>query len=164
MRRNPASRSAAAAAALLVVLALGGCSILTGTGPTQQAQSPGSSNSASTSDGSSAESAALDQMVQAAQSQIPTVKASYGDTYSDITVKAVHPNTIVYTTVYSKQLDAAATAANFDARADTIQKSCDTQVFPAMKAGGITSGQHATYTYLNADGSRIWSRTFSPSN
>jgi len=156
MTTNPARRSAAAAAALLIALTLGGCSILSGV-------VTGRHTPSQTSAGHS-ESDALDRLVESAQSQIAGVKANSGDTYSDITITAVHPNTIVYTYTYSKQLDAGAAAAYFDTQAATIQQTCDTSVFPSMKEVGILSGQHATYTYLNPDGSLIWSRTFSASD
>jgi hypothetical protein len=156
MNNAVARRSAAAAAALLIGLTLGGCSILSRVEPPQ--------HSPSQSPTSHSESDALDRLVQEAQGQIASVKAESAGTYSDITIEAVHPNTISYTYVYAKQLDAGSAAAYFDTQAATIQQSCDTQVFPAMTAVGITSGQHAKYTYLNADGSVIWSRTFSPSD
>lgn len=142
---------------MLLALALTGCApgaLTSGTThqtPAQQGQSK-------------AQDRALDEIVASAQSQIPTIINTSNGTYSTITITAVHPDTVSYTYVYEKQLDPSKAGAYFETQMPAIQKVCDTQVFPAMKAAGVTSGQHAQYTYLNADGSQIWSHTFSPSD
>jgi hypothetical protein len=51
---------------------------------------------------------------------------------------------------------------HFDGFAPTLQTLCDTQIFPAMARAGITPTQKVNYTYVNADGSEIWSHTFTP--
>jgi hypothetical protein len=45
----------------------------------------------------------------------------------------------------------------------TVQEARDTQVFPAMKRAGLVASQKVTYGYYNADGSLIWSHTFTSS-
>lgn len=148
---------AATLVAVLLALALGGCvPAIFGGGANQPSHSQ--------QDGGTAQDRALDQMVAAAQGQIPSIMNNSNGTYSEITITAVHPDTISYTYVYATQLDASKANAYFATQVSAIQKVCDDAVFPAMKAAGITSAQHAVYTYLNADRSPIWTRTFSPSD
>ncbi|MDR1767512.1 MAG: DUF4854 domain-containing protein [Propionibacteriaceae bacterium] len=104
----------------------------------------------------------IEQVVDSVQSSIPDLKAQYADTYSDITITASGSDTIVYTYTYKDAVDAAATATTLDGQKDTLQSTCDEQVFPAMKQAGVTAPK-AQYVFLNPDGSQVWTNTFSAS-
>ena len=83
--------------------------------------------------------------------------------YQDITVEAVDPGTVSFNYVFAEPLDVAVAAGQFDSTAADLQELCDTQVFPAMKSMGVTESPKVVYTYLNPDGTQIWSQTFEPS-
>ncbi|GMA25732.1 hypothetical protein GCM10025864_34910 [Luteimicrobium album] len=84
----------------------------------------------------------------------------FKDTYSSIKVAVTDPGTITFTYAYADQLDAAKVAAFLDGKVATFQSTFDDQVSPAMKATGVASDRKMVYTYLNADGSQLWTHTF----
>lgn len=105
------------------------------------------------------DSGALDAFVAEQQAAIPAVMDASPGTYSEVRIEGVAPSTIVFTYVYAEAVDAAAAAEYLDGMVETLQAACDSQVFPAMTDAGLT-GPQATYTYLNPDGSEIWTHTF----
>lgn len=87
--------------------------------------------------------------------------ATSAGTFSDMSVTADYPSGIVYTYTYSQEMDAAATARNLDEIADgQLLPALEQEVFPMMTQMGVLPPLSATFTYLNSDGSEIWSRTF----
>lgn len=79
--------------------------------------------------------------------------------YSDGYVRAAGPSTFEYVYVYANQVDAAAAQPTFDSYAPTLQSTVDTTVGPSMRRAGIPAPK-VTYTYLNPDGSLVWTHTF----
>jgi hypothetical protein len=107
-------------------------------------------------------SAALDAFVAEQQAYVPAILETNPGMYSDATITAIHPGTVEFSYTYAEALDPVAAAAGFEAMIPTLQTLCDTQVFGAMQAAGITDPS-AVYTYLNPDGSTIWTHTFTMS-
>ncbi|GGF13846.1 hypothetical protein [Subtercola lobariae] len=148
------------AAAVVVSVSLAGCADL----PAQvaaQIHPPGLSASADPN--GSGQQTALDRFTAAAQTKIPSILASANGVFSAIDIASSPPDTIDYTYTYAKQIDPVAASQYFDGKSATLQASCDSDVFPAMKLAGITGTVHVVYTYVNADGSQIWSKDFTPS-
>ncbi len=111
----------------------------------------------------SREQAALDKLVASYQPRIPASIASFEGEYIDIRVESVPPLTLEYVYVYAHNLDPELAAPEFEKYLDVLQKSCDTDVFPAMRKAGVISDPKVRYTYENPDGTLVWSHTFSPS-
>lgn len=105
--------------------------------------------------------AVLEQAVAAAQSGIPQLKEQLAGTYSDITITASGSDTMVYTFTYQEAVDVAVATEALDGQAASLQQAVDEQVFPAMTKVGIAAPK-VVYTYLNPDGTQVWSRTFEP--
>lgn len=105
------------------------------------------------------DSGTLDAFVAEQQAAIPAVMDASPGTYSEVRIEGVAPSTVVFTYVYAEAVDATAAAEYLDGMVETLQAACDSQVFPAMTDAGLTDPQ-ATYTYLNPDGSEIWTHTF----
>lgn len=107
--------------------------------------------------------AALDAYVEQERAALQATDPQLLETYSEITVEGVEPATIVFTYSFVDQIDTAAAVEQFEVVAAELQTVCDNQVFPAMESVGVTGSPQVTYTYLNADGTQIWTRTFEPS-
>lgn len=107
-------------------------------------------------------SGVLEAFVAAQQSSIPAILDAGAGVYSDAAIEAVAPSTIVFSYVYAEAVDVPTAAAYLDTMVETLQAACDAQVFPAMVAVGISDPQ-VVYTYLNPDGSEIWTHTFAVS-
>lgn len=103
---------------------------------------------------------ALENYVAAAQSQLPQLLEAFDGMYAEIAIDYEYSETIVYDYLYARQVDPKAARKHFKTSVAQIQSACDSQVFPDMERAGIANPK-ARYTYFNADGSRIWSRTFS---
>ncbi len=104
--------------------------------------------------------AALDQYVALEQAQLDATGDALAEVYSEVSVIAEYPNTIVYAYTYAEQMDPTATADQLASMSDTLKELCESAVFPAMEATGVTPTQKATYVYYNADGSELWTKTF----
>ena len=83
--------------------------------------------------------------------------------YSEVSISGRYPGTIAYDYIFAEPIESDAANAYFDSMVPTFQTLCDTQVFPSMRAGGVSVSPKVTYTYYNNDGSQLWSRTFEPS-
>lgn len=142
---------------LALVAALAGC----GTGSGGSADDPAEREPAGQAE-EAASSEALDEYVAAERASLETME--WRDTYSEVGVRGIAPSTVEYSYTYLEPIpDTAAAAEYFDSMVDGMQDLCDTQVFPAMARYGIPGPQSATYAYYNADGSLIWSHTFTSS-
>jgi len=106
---------------------------------------------------------ALDAFVATERDSLPTIEQQNPGVFSDVTVQSVYPDTVEYHYTYAQQLDPVALGEYFDKMMPGFQEACDTQAFPAMKRAGLVASQKVTYTYYNADGSLIWSHTFTSS-
>lgn len=103
---------------------------------------------------------ALQDYVDLELSQLDAMGDSLGDLYSDISVEAVPPNGIEYSYTYADQVDASFAEESLAGIEETLQQLLDTAVFPMMVQAGVEEPLSATYTYLNADGTELWSETF----
>ncbi len=109
----------------------------------------------------SASAKALDEYVKLEQEMMAEQQDQFGDTFSDISITADYPSGIVYTYTYADEMDSAQTAAALDDLAEeALVAALHDDVFPLMTEYGVDSPQTATFTYLNSDGSEIWSRTY----
>ena len=106
---------------------------------------------------------ALEKFVDSERGQIPAIMAANSGVYSDMKVESMEPGSVLYTYTYAAQTDAVAAASYFETMVPTIQTACDTVVFPAMRTAGIEGAISVGYTYLNADGSEIWKKSFESS-
>jgi hypothetical protein len=144
----------AVAGALALAFALAGCS---------PATQDGSTPPATQLHDVSQQNEALDAFVATERKSLPTIEQQNPGMFSDVTVESVYPDTVEYRYVYAEQLDPVALGEYFDKMVPTLQEACDTQAFPAMKSAGLVASQKVTYGYYNADGSLIWSHTFTSS-
>jgi hypothetical protein len=108
------------------------------------------------------QTAALEELVSQAQGTAATVLATTGDIYSDLDVVAVPPATMECDFTFSTPTDPAAADAYFRSVRPTLQGLADSQFIPSMRTAGITSPR-VTFTFLNPDGSLVWTGTFDPS-
>ncbi len=102
---------------------------------------------------------ALDAYVAAAQEQIPAIMESMGDAavaFSGIDILGDAPSTLEYVYYFAEEMDPVATSENMDAAVGALEETATTMVLPEMAANGIVDPK-VRYTYLNADGSEIWS-------
>lgn len=104
--------------------------------------------------------AALDEYVALEQAQIDAAGEDLAAVYSEVTVSAEYPDTVVYAYTYAEPVDPNATATELDNMVSTMEELTESAVFPAMEATGVTPTQRATFSYYNADGTEIWTRTF----
>lgn len=107
-------------------------------------------------------SAALDEVVATTRPSLAALLKSSGSTYVDIDVVAVQPATLEYRFTYAETIDPAAVADYFASMVPTLQGVVDAAVGPAMVSAGVRSPK-VRYTYLNPDGSTIWTHTFTVS-
>ncbi|MFV0429969.1 MAG: DUF4854 domain-containing protein [Arachnia sp.] len=110
-----------------------------------------------TTDSSVAE--ALEEMLQAERDQIPQVLEESEGVLIAAEYVVEGDDTISYTFTYAQAPDPDQAKAYFDAEADSLQETCDSKVFPPMEQRGVTDPK-VRYTYLNPDGTEIWSHTF----
>lgn len=105
--------------------------------------------------------AALDEYVALEQAQLDSVDESITAMYSEITVTPQYPNTVVFSYTYAEQVGAALASEQLAAQAGQMKEVTESAVLPAMKATGVGPAQAVTYTYKNADGTVLWSQTYS---
>jgi hypothetical protein len=106
------------------------------------------------------QSAALDNYVAAAQASIPTIMDSSPGTYTQVQILATQPDTVEFVYTYAKAVDPSAAAAYLDTMIPTLQTASETSMFPEMKTAGITASPKVRFTYVNSDGTQLWSHVF----
>lgn len=106
------------------------------------------------------QSAALDNYVAAAQRLIPGIVDQSNGQYSEIQILGTHPDTVEFVYTYAQPADSAATASHLDTMVPTLQALSDSVLLPEMKTAGITVAPKVRYTYLNNDGTELWSHLF----
>lgn len=106
------------------------------------------------------QSAALDSYVAAAQASIPTIMKSSPGTYTQVQIVATQPDTVEFVYSYAKAVDPAAAAAYLETMIPTLQSASDSSMFPEMRNAGITVSPKVRFTYVNSDGTMLWSHVF----
>lgn len=101
----------------------------------------------------------LADFATAGQDQTEKMLQGMSDLYSSFVIRAVCPGTIAYEYTFRKQLDASSAKPSLQQQTPTLKSTCETTLFPQMKAAGITDDLHVSFTYDNADGSEIFSYT-----
>lgn len=106
-------------------------------------------------------SAALDKLVAATRPSLKDLMKSSGNLYGEIDVRAIQPSTLEYRFTYTETIDRSAAAEYFTTMIPTLQSVVNSAVGPSMVAAGVKSPK-VRYTYLNPDGSTLWTHTFKP--
>ncbi len=101
----------------------------------------------------------LQAMIDAEEAQLEQMAGMFEEIYSDITIEADPPSGIIYTYTYLDQLDPASASAALEEMGETLDTMVKSTVFPGMEMSGVPKPFSATYVYLNADGSELWSGT-----
>lgn len=104
---------------------------------------------------------AIHAYVELERSGLDNADQLFDGLYSDIEVNALGPSAIEYVYTYADELDPNAARAEFEGTVGYVQESANTLIFPQMTRQGVPSPMELTFTYLNADGSEIWSHTVS---
>ncbi len=103
---------------------------------------------------------ALNEYVEAERSAIPEIMEQNAEVYTDVQIEPAPPSGVVFTYTYADQLDGPVVAEALDQYASDMEEGLDKDVFPAMRQYGIKGDLNVTFTYLNADGTEIWSKTY----
>lgn len=101
----------------------------------------------------------LAHFATAGQDETEKMLQGMSDLYSSFVIRAECPGTIAYEYTFRKQLDPSAAKSSLQGQTSTLQSTCKTSLFPAMKAAGVTDDLHVSFTYDNPDGSEIYSYT-----
>ncbi len=135
--------------------------------PTSAMQSPVATASAPAASAQPSEpaagvdqNAALDSYVAAAQGSISSIMDQSNGLYSQIQILGTHPDSVEFVYTYKKQIDPTAAASYFDTMIPALQSASDSSIFPEMKTAGITVAPKVRFTYLNSDGTTLWSHLF----
>lgn len=102
----------------------------------------------------------LDAYVDSEASQIPDILEQFEGTYSDITIVGEQPDLIIFTYTFADALDPAVAVPALDDQMPQFEEAGTTIIFPAMEIYGVTPTQRMRFTYLNSDGSLLWSHDF----
>lgn len=103
----------------------------------------------------------LDAYVAAAQRGMKSaVGVSIKKLYSSMRIEPVYPNGIKYVYVFKNQIDVSQGRKYLETQMPVFKATFRTQVAPEMKRLGFAHPS-ATWTYMNPDGSLIWTRTMS---
>ncbi|ACZ30049.1 hypothetical protein Xcel_1018 [Xylanimonas cellulosilytica DSM 15894] len=84
---------------------------------------------------------------------------AYSFVYSNVEVRAVAPGTIEWVYTVVGEIDPAVATVELDRLAAALQEDCDSIQIPIMTMAGITDEPAVRHTYLNPDGTEIWSHT-----
>jgi hypothetical protein len=103
----------------------------------------------------------LDAFIEEARAEVESQVDMFGGTYSDISLSSANGNTLVYTYTFAEPIDAAVAAESFDSMSDMLKGPAENMLIPALEMAGVTDNPQVTYTYLNPDGSVIWTKTYS---
>ncbi len=81
--------------------------------------------------------------------------------YSDYSVTPVYPSGVIFSYTYKDPVDAEAVAEIMDMQlGQELQEVSEESVFPLMESLGVPAPQSVTFSYFNADGSEVWSGTY----
>lgn len=185
-----AKRAVVALAASALALMLTGCSLLTPSAPSTRTtgsseynprsedghidfifeddvdDDPGFDDNLDADDDSTSalsSSEALDLYVEIERLQYDTLMALYSDTFSDFSVEPTYPSTITYSYTYLNPIPGTPSSEKTADLAAELQSLLDESVFPIMINFGVVDPV-AVYTYINPDGSIVWTQAFTPSS
>jgi ABC-type glycerol-3-phosphate transport system substrate-binding protein len=144
-----------AAAALALTVGLVGCSTA-GDEPTDK-------TSEAQPEAEVKASEALESYADAERAQADAYLKSNTDMYKDIEVVTTPPASVEFVYTYATQLDGEEVAGRFEEMSGDLQRATDTELIPAMQGYGVEGDPSVIFTYVNADGSEIWSKEFSSS-
>ncbi|WP_062305512.1 hypothetical protein [Demequina subtropica] len=105
----------------------------------------------------------LGTYISLVEDTVPSILESFGGVYDSLEVTGEAPGTVIYTYTFADEVDPALGAEGLDAMVSTLQELCDSVVFDEMALYDVTEDPTVVYTYLNPDGSEIWSHAFVPS-
>jgi len=110
---------------------------------------------------SSSQGEILNDYIERNRADIEGLMDSFAGVYDAITIKAVgdYGYELVYT--FSEPIDPDLAAASFDLQEDLLRETAISQQIPELVSIGVTDNPTVVYTYLNPDGSVIWTRSFS---
>ena len=104
-------------------------------------------------------SGALNTVVAQGQQALDSMLTpSLKKVYSDIRLKADPPSGVIYTYVFRNTVPSGA-ADGIDTQSSTFQNIFTTTLVPALKGVGLEHPT-ATFTFVNPDGSVIWTHKF----
>lgn len=122
--------------------------------------SPSESTETESPDSSGPSNADLDAFVaQGRQALKSMMSADLKKTYSSIKIQPDYPSGITYVYVFRKSLDPDLAAKSLDKSASILQQTFKSSVGPALEAQGFENPT-VTWTYLNPDGTTLWSKKF----
>lgn len=162
------------AMSLALSLALAGCTADTDTdapaspsvtvdaATSAPAESPAATSEAA-ADPAGDQQAAMDAYIVALNEVAPSLLESFDGTYTSLAITGIGDNTVEYVYTYAIAADPAATTAGLEENIPMLQAYCDTAVFPEMESQGVTEDPRVIFTYLNPDGTLLWSHEFSRS-
>ena len=115
------------------------------------------SAAASSAADTSTQYAALEAFVASQETQLARTRIQLQGTYSEVTIKAERPDTVHYSYTLAAAIEPV-TAENALAEVrENLTRAAQDALFPAMQAAGVTPTQQVRYTYLNPDGSEVYS-------
>ncbi|WP_062518278.1 DUF4854 domain-containing protein [Demequina gelatinilytica] len=129
----------------------------------EETTEPAVEDVADVADAGSSAAETLDTYVALVKDTVPSILESFDGVYDGLEVTGEAPGTVVYTYTFADHVDPAVGAESLDAMVSTLQELCDSVVFDEMAAYDVTEDPTVVYTYLNPDGSEIWSHSFVPS-
>ena len=88
----------------------------------------------------------------------PQLEGMTDPTYESTEIHAVGEDTLEYVYTFAEPQDVALMAEGFESMSGMLEAGAD-MVIPEMERNGVVNAK-VTYTYLNPDGSLIWSRTY----
>lgn len=100
----------------------------------------------------------LQEIVDLQNEAIAPQLESLKEIFSEVKILAKEPNGIIYSYQYAIDVPKDATADGIEAGEDQLSATADS-VFPSLEAAGIANPS-ITFTYLNSDGSEIWSKEY----
>ena len=103
----------------------------------------------------------IDAYLEVAAATIPDRLEKDDPMYSDIVVEAPDEHSIEFIHTFSTRVNPERVEKFMDVQAVLTERDIQEQVFPEMRSYSVPSPLAVTYTYLNDDGSELWTRTFS---
>jgi hypothetical protein len=144
----------ASSIAMLLLAALTACSA-------PQTSPPSDDSSSATETGDEERDLALADYVETERAAIPTIMDQNAGVYSSVEVDGrfvepdggsdVLPAVMFYNYVFAEKLDWSVAGTGLDAQKPALDDACSTQIYPAMRAAGVTGPVGAVFSY--SDGS-----------
>jgi hypothetical protein len=152
------SAAALACATALLLSGCGGGTSAASSGTPEAGASTGHADASGTKAPSKAD---LDAYVATVQRGMKSsIGSSVKKVYSSIRTEPVYPSGIKYVYVFKNQVDVSKGAQYLDTQLPLLKAAFRTQVAPEMKRVGFAHPS-ATWTYVNPDGTLIWTHTVS---